>query len=447
MTSPLYNLFAGSAKKPAQNVFSSTESSSNQVAEYPQPSDSPYAGPINRITIGSTTYSIPDYYVSKIPTLKFPRVTEFSLQETYADIGHTFIHYLYTGEYQTLALSPSLPLQKSRAREFKRSLYTFHLAQSHQIMGLLDHAKRYMQTFVTSVTTLELLQYSREIYASLLTGRKWFEWFLQDQLTAAFEASEARFREDVLKYGVGSDARFDQFILELVMKIYSGSMAKLTGATFNVSAARQDTPNFDEDASTDQTTVVADSNDSKSDPEASLDGDNSVKDSKSSDAVPEQQDAKPPSPSPRSASPLPFIFRSPQPVRVQMPAMEPASPKIEPASPKTEPKSEPEPEPKEPSKPAPAPKPIPEVTQPEKAAQPDKAPVDKPEPNPKTTPRRGAQTPEHHASGYHSSPQKKSKKKKKAGNKSGNSNTPSKPYDGGPKKWEQKTAPVSFPFA
>ncbi|GKZ25586.1 hypothetical protein AbraIFM66951_001358 [Aspergillus brasiliensis] len=446
MTSPLYNLFAGSAKKPAQpaqNVFSSTGSSPNQVTEYPQPSVSPYAGPINRITIGSTTYFIPDYYVSKIPTLKFPHVTEFSLQEMYADIGHTFIHYLYTGEYQTLAEPFILPLQKARVREFKRSLYAFHLAQTHQIMGLLDHAKRYMQTFVTSVTTLELLQFSREIYASLLTGRKWFEWFLQDQLTAAFGASEARFREDVLKYGVGSDARFDQFILELVMKIYSGSMAKLTKATPNVSAARRDTPNFDEDASTDQTTLVADSNDTKSDPEASLDGsDNSVKDSKSSDAVPEQQDAKPPSPSPRSASPLPFVFRCPQPVRVQMPAMEPASPKIEPASPKTEPKSEPEPEPKEASKPETAPKPIPE-----KAAQQEEAPVDKPESNLKTTPRRGAQTPEHHASGYHSSPQKKSKKKKKGGNKSGNSNTPSKPYDGGPKKWEQKTAPVSFPFA
>ncbi|GKZ71869.1 hypothetical protein AnigIFM50267_007915 [Aspergillus niger] len=467
--SPLCNLFGTVPKKPTQNVFSSPESPPKSITDYPQPCVSPYASPINHITIGRTTYAIPEYYVLKIPNLKFAYMKEFALEEMYADIGHTFIHYLYTGEYQTLAASPSVPPSKSRSREFKRSVYAFHMAQRHQIQGLLDHAKRYMHTFVDSVSTLELLKIAREVYATMFTGRKWFEDFVHDRLAAAFKAGEEQFRNDILKYGVGSDAKFDQFILELVMKIYSGSIANLTKAAVNGSASGHDTPAFDEDASTDQTTVVAEENEVKSDPEASLNGsDDGVKDSKPADTVPEQLDDNSKSPSPAPASPLPFTFRSPQPARHQ-------SFTPEPASPKTQPKSELEPKPKEPSKPATSPKPVPETTahpekptqlekatQPEKARQPEKVPFDKPEPSPKFNPRSGAQTPESAPGDNNSSPRKKSKKKRGGKNKNGNSNGPSSgnlntplsknsnaplnPVNGTPKKWEPKTTPESISF-
>lgn len=357
---------------------------------------------------------------------------EFALEEMYADIGHTFIHYLYTGEYQTLAASPNVPPSKTRAREFKRSVYAFHMAQRHQIQGLLDHAQRYMHTFVDAVSTLELLKIAREVYATMFTGKKWFEDFVYDQLAAAFKAGEEQFRTEILKCGVGSDAKFDQFLLDLVLKIYSGSIAKLTKATTNGPAASRAAFVSDEDASTDQTTLVSDSNDTKSDPEASVDGsDDGVKDSKPADTVPELPEEKPNSPSPAPASPLSFTFRSPQPVRYQIFAPEPTPSK-------TEPKSEPEPTLKEDLKPATSSKPVPEkaapvhpekAPQPEKAIQPDediqpeKASSDKPDPNPKFTPRSGAQTPED-APGDDSSPRKKSKKKRGGRKKSGNSSTP-----------------------
>ncbi|RDH35976.1 hypothetical protein BDQ94DRAFT_158129 [Aspergillus welwitschiae] len=386
--SPLCNLFSTAPKKPTQNVFASPESPPKTIMDYPQPCVSPYASPVNHITIGRTTYAIPEYYVLKIPNLKFAYMKEFALEEMYADIGHTFIHYLYTGEYQTLAASPSVPPSKSRAREFKRSVYAFHMAQRHQIQGLLDHAKRYMYTFVDSVSTLELLKIAREVYATMFTGRKWFEDFMHDQLAAAFKAGEEQFRIDILKYGVGSDAKFDQFILELVMKIYSGSIANLTKAAANGSAS----------------------------------GHNSK------------------SPSPAPASPPPFTFRSPQPVRHQ-------SFTPEPASPKTQLKSELEPKPREPSKPAISPKPVPETTaHPEKPTQTGKVPFDKPEPSPKFNPRSGAQTPESAPGDNNSSPRKKSKKKRGGKNKNGNSNASPNPVNGTPKKWEPKTTPESISF-
>ncbi|GLA62038.1 hypothetical protein AtubIFM54640_002575 [Aspergillus tubingensis] len=430
--SPLCNLFGNAPKKPTENVFAEPESPPKMVTDYPQPRDSPYASPINYISIGRTTYAIPEYYVLRIPNLKFAYMKEFALEEMYADIGHTFIHYLYTGEYQTLAASPNVPPSKTRAREFKRSVYAFHMAQRHQIQGLLDHAQRYMHTFVDAVSTLELLKIAREVYATMFTGKKWFEDFVYDQLAAAFKAGEEQFRTEILKCGVGSDAKFDQFLLDLVLKIYSGSIAKLTKATTNGPAASRAAFVSDEDASTDQTTLVSDSNDTKSDPEASVDGsDDGVKDSKPADTVPELPEEKPNSPSPAPASPLSFTFRSPQPVRYQSFAPEPTPSK-------TEPKSEPEPTLKEDLKPATSSKPVPEkaapvhpekAPQPEKAIQPDediqpeKASSDKPDPNPKFTPRSGAQTPED-APGDDSSPRKKSKKKRGGRKKSGNSSTP-----------------------
>ncbi|RAK90753.1 hypothetical protein BO79DRAFT_236482 [Aspergillus costaricaensis CBS 115574] len=450
--SPLCNLFGTAPKKPTQNVFAEPESPPKMITDYPQPRDSPYAGPVNHITIGRTTYVIPEYYVLKIANLpKFAHIREFALEEMYADIGHTFIHYLYTGEYQTLATYPNVSTCKARAREFKRSVYAFHMAQRHQIQGLLDHAQRYMHTFVDSVSTLELLKVAREVYATLFVGRKWFEDFVSDQLAAAFKAGEEQFRTDILKYGVGSNAMFDQFLLERVLKIYSGSIAKLTQATTNGPAASRAAFVSDEDASTDQTTLVSDSNDTKSDPEASVDSsEDGVKDSKPADTVPELPEEKPKSPSPAPVSPLSFTFRSPQPVRYQSFAPEPTPSK-------TEPKSEPEPTLKEDLKPAASSKPVPEkaapvhpekAPQPEKTTQPEKASSDKPDPNPKFSPRSGAQTPED-APGDDSSPRKKSKKKRGGKKKSGNSSTPSSGYPntlsnpiaGTHKKWELKTEP------
>ncbi|BCS05445.1 uncharacterized protein AKAW2_81246S [Aspergillus luchuensis] len=466
--SPLCNLFGTAPKKPTQNVFAEPESPPKTITDYPQPRDSPYASPINYITIGRTTYAIPEYYVLKIPNLKFAYMKEFSLEEMYADIGHTFIHYLYTGEYQTLAASPNTPPSKARAREFKRSVYAFHMAQRHQIQGLLDHAQRYMHTFVDSVSTLELLKIAREVYATMFSGRKWFEDFVYDQLAAAFKVGEEQFRNDILKYGVGSDAKFDQSLLDLVLKIYSGSIAKLTKATTNGPATSRAAFMSDEDASTDQTTLVSDSNDTKSDPEVSVDcSDDGVNGSKPADIVPELPEEKPKSPSPAPASPLSFAFRSPQPVRYQSFAPEPTPSK-------TEPKSEPEPTLKETLKPAASSKPVPEkaapvhpekapqpekTTQPEKVTQsdeeiqPEKASFDKPDQNPKFEPRSGAQTPED-APGDDSSPRKKSKKKRGGKKKSGNSNTPSSGNPIAPansvagthKKWEPKTAPQSISF-
>ncbi|PYH67934.1 uncharacterized protein BO88DRAFT_343165 [Aspergillus vadensis CBS 113365] len=453
--SPLCNLFGTAPKKPTQNVFSEPESPPKTITDYPQPRDSPYAGPVNHITIGRTTYVIPEYYVLKIANLpKFAHIKEFALEEMYADIGHTFIHYLYTGEYQTLATYPNVSTCKARAREFKRSVYAFHMAQRHQIQGLLDHAQRYMHTFVDSVSTLELLKIAREVYATLFVGRKWFEDFVYDQLAAAFKAGEEQFRTDILKYGVGSNAMFDQFLLELVLKIYSGSIAKLTQATTNDPAATRAAFVSDEDASTDQRTLVSDSNDTKGDPEASVDGsEDGVKDSKPADTVPEQPEDKPKSPSPAPASPVSFTFRSPQPVRYQS-----FAPESTPS--KTEPKSELEPTLKEDLKPATSSKPVPETaapvqpekapqqektTQPDEEIQPEKASFDKPDPNPKFTLRSRAQTPED-APGDDSSPRKKSKKKRGGKKKSGNSSTPSNPVTGTPKHWGAKTAPESISF-
>lgn len=320
------------------------------------------------------------------------------------------------------------------------------------------------------MSTLELLNIAREVYATLFVGRKWFEDFVYHQLAAAFKAGEEQFRTDILKYGVGSNAMFDQFLLELVLKIYSGSIAKLTQATTNDPAATRAAFVSDEDASTDQSTLVSDSNDTKSDPEASVDGsDDGVKDSKPADTVPELPEEKPKSPSPAPASPLSFIFRSPQPVRYQS-----FAPESTPS--KTEPKSELEPTLKENLKPATSSKPVPEkaapvhpekapqpekTTQPDEEIQPEKASFDKPDPNPKFTLRSGAQTPED-APGDDSSPRKKSKKKrggkKKSGNSStpssgnpnaplsGNSNTPSNPVAGTPDKLGLKWKAESISF-
>jgi hypothetical protein len=79
------------------------------------------------------------------------------------DIGHTIIHYLYTGEYQTVRPPSSYEMPR-RTLEYTRSVFAYRAAVSHGLDGLAEHAKRYMQIFDKEVSIMEIISLGRKAF-------------------------------------------------------------------------------------------------------------------------------------------------------------------------------------------------------------------------------------------------------------------------------------------
>ncbi|KAL4918411.1 hypothetical protein BDW62DRAFT_200791 [Aspergillus aurantiobrunneus] len=194
------------------------------VCEYYQPESSPYTGSSVRIVIGhSTEYIVPSTIAGQIPSLekhcsgngdqlaRFPEVDE--------EIAHTFIHYLYTGDYQTLkpALGCNIP---RRAVEYRRSVLAYHAGRRCGLEGLADHGKKYMQLFDRHVTLFDIIYLGRR-YFSRITEDAWFCEYLTHKIMASFEIDEEIFQQEEFFNAFGEAPDFDRFLAKVMAETYA----------------------------------------------------------------------------------------------------------------------------------------------------------------------------------------------------------------------------------
>lgn len=135
------------------------------------------------------------------------------------DIGHTFIHYLYTGDYQTLkpTSGPDLP---GRVVEYNRSVLAYKAAVSYGLEGLADHAKEHMQLFDDDVSIFHILALARKTFPRI-TDDTWFSAYLTSKIMASFEADEGIFQRDEFFEAFGEALDFDKFLAKVMVNAYS----------------------------------------------------------------------------------------------------------------------------------------------------------------------------------------------------------------------------------
>ena len=92
-------------------------------------------------------HCIPGGYLSDYPQLQtgtFFGSSHVKLSEVDEDIGHTFVHFLYTGTYETLSPRPCSDIHVV-PREFERSVQVYRAAKTYGVHGLEELAKKYIE--------------------------------------------------------------------------------------------------------------------------------------------------------------------------------------------------------------------------------------------------------------------------------------------------------------
>ncbi|RAL13199.1 uncharacterized protein BO97DRAFT_389014 [Aspergillus homomorphus CBS 101889] len=233
------------------------------LEEYSQRSESPYTTPLITLKVNNSYYAIPQYYLRPFDRLHCdPKHTQraprryndwydcFEDNKPYhlelaiePQIAHTFIHYLCTGNYETLQSSfidpqTTADLEKIvRARdtvELTRAAHTYAAAVRYQIPGLQRTAHRLLEQFAERLSIEDILTVARGVYTSLHdedeSGRTWLEDFVRDKLAKTYKDRDGCLRRLMKVYDIGKDENFDRFVLDEVLALYENEKGELKSA-------------------------------------------------------------------------------------------------------------------------------------------------------------------------------------------------------------------------
>lgn len=139
------------------------------------------------------------------------------------DVAHTLIHYLYTGDYQTLKPTPT-----SRT-EYNTSLLAYHAGLHCGLVGLAELGKKYMRIFDSNVPLFDIISSGRK-YFPRITEDAWFSEYLTTKVWESFETEEDIFEQEEFLRDIGEAPEFDRFLVNVVATVYARKISSLREA-------------------------------------------------------------------------------------------------------------------------------------------------------------------------------------------------------------------------
>ncbi|KAI9923909.1 hypothetical protein ASPWEDRAFT_38619 [Aspergillus wentii DTO 134E9] len=204
----------GTSPKPEEIQFA--EMADPPIEEYSQPTTSPYQSQTIFLLIGQNQrrFTIPECYLKPyhllLPATNFFPPTTLYLREVDEDIGHTLVHYLCTGNYETLHREPT-PETPRRLTEFRRSVLVYTVANTFEIHGLKGLAETYIKKFDKGVPIVDILATARGVFPKLQSDVRFID-YLKDKLAAAYQKDTQFFMADGFIDLLGGETSFDRFL-------------------------------------------------------------------------------------------------------------------------------------------------------------------------------------------------------------------------------------------
>ncbi|KAL4749328.1 hypothetical protein BDW72DRAFT_194956 [Aspergillus terricola var. indicus] len=193
--------------------------------EYNQPESSPYEHPIATVVIGAKSYRIPVYYIRGIPRitaiLEWSTIDDIELADVDEDIGHTFVHFLYTGQYETLNS------KCDRVREYRRSVLAYQAARRYGLLELEAVARKYIEHFGLSMQLEDILDTAQKVFRDLPYDEVWYRSYLREYFVQSFREDMHFFHRKELTRSIGVSTRFDRTIMELTVEVLSARISEL----------------------------------------------------------------------------------------------------------------------------------------------------------------------------------------------------------------------------
>ncbi|KAE8372308.1 hypothetical protein BDV26DRAFT_297983 [Aspergillus bertholletiae] len=198
------------------------------LIDYKQPDSSPYENPFVKLQIGRKEYAVPKCYLSGYPQFKVGSVYSSCarLSDVDEDIGHTIVHFLYTGQYKTLNPGSGKSISDI-PKEFERSIHAYCAALVYGIHGLETLAKRYIEILGSLVSVFDVLRSVKTVFSKIPSDAVWIRNYIQWHLERAFSSDESVFHRDELYQALGNDPSFSEMVMRMIFGIYDSRIANI----------------------------------------------------------------------------------------------------------------------------------------------------------------------------------------------------------------------------
>ncbi|KAJ5469743.1 hypothetical protein N7539_009361 [Penicillium diatomitis] len=188
--------------------------------DYVQPLSSPYEGPVVTATIGNKQYCILGYCLRKCPQFEQQSVLSsyITLPYIHEDVGHTFVHFLYSGCYETID-SPVDDGISSAMREYRRSVLIYQASRTYQLPSLEALARDYIERFGEEMSISDILRTTSEVFSNLPEDETWLPKYIERNLRHSLRSSKSKFDVDELYKAFGQDHYFDNTVTRMMLEI------------------------------------------------------------------------------------------------------------------------------------------------------------------------------------------------------------------------------------
>ena len=139
------------------------------------------------------------------------------LPEVDESIGHTLVHYLYTGNYETLDLGH----WSKELKAYKISVRSYCVARKYGLGGLVELAQKQVENISKGISIFDMLDIAREVYKKLPDDETWFAFYLKEEIKAAFKKDGELFTSGAFLKRVGGVKKLDKFLVKSIAEIYS----------------------------------------------------------------------------------------------------------------------------------------------------------------------------------------------------------------------------------
>lgn len=142
------------------------------------------------------------------------------LHDIHEDAGHTLVHFLYSGEYETI----NEPLNEDTSdigREYKRSILVYQASRKYGVDALEARAQKYIQHFGDGLPLHDMLRITRDVFSRLPEGESWLPCFINTRLQHMLDPSKIACSLSDLYSNLGHNHHFDSIVLKMVVEIFS----------------------------------------------------------------------------------------------------------------------------------------------------------------------------------------------------------------------------------
>lgn len=198
-----------------------------------RPKTSPYLSRFIKVRFGNSSdeYLVPEDRIRRYRKLSrhlnaISTSDALDLQEADSQVGHTFIHFIYSGTYEFLDKSDFTSIE-AQGKEFENSILVYSAAIKYDIPELAQLAKDEANKAATDLALSGVIKHARKHFDSIPREEKWLLELMKSLMEERLEKDADTFLKENFFEGFGKHETFDPHLCRFIVELYEKKLFHL----------------------------------------------------------------------------------------------------------------------------------------------------------------------------------------------------------------------------